>query len=121
MTKMRRGIESMMAPASRDGLHLARASGLACGMPSGPRVFSGSAHPALARAICRKLGILPGAARTHRFANDNLKVKIEENVRGADVFVVQPSCPPVADGFLELLIFVDALKHASASRVTAVM
>src|SRR5262245_34454451 len=90
-------------------------------MATGPRVFSGSAHPALARAVCRKLGILPGAARVHRFANDNVKVKIEENVRGADVYVVQPSCPPVSDGLMELLIFIDALKHASADRVTAVM
>ncbi len=90
-------------------------------MASGLRIFSGSAHPALARAICRKLGILPGAARLHRFANDNMKVKIEENVRAADVFVVQPSCPPVSDGLLELLIFADALKSASAARVTAVL
>jgi ribose-phosphate pyrophosphokinase len=90
-------------------------------MASGLRVFSGSAHPGLARAICRKLGILPGAARIHRFANDNIKVKVEENVRAADVFVVQPSCPPVADGLVEVLVFIDALKHASANRVTAVL
>ncbi|HEV8322837.1 MAG TPA: ribose-phosphate pyrophosphokinase [Myxococcota bacterium] len=90
-------------------------------MAAGPRVFSGSAHPGLARAICRKLGILPGAVRIHRFANDNLKVKVDENVRGADVYVVQPSCPPVSDALVELLIFIDALRHASAARITAVL
>jgi ribose-phosphate pyrophosphokinase len=84
------------------------------------KVFSGSAHPALARAICDHLRIPLGAARTVRFANENLKVKIADNVRGADVFVVQPSCPPVSDGLVELLIMLDALRSASAWRITAV-
>lgn len=85
------------------------------------KIFSGSAHPALARAICDKLDIALGASQTHRFSNENLKVKILENVREKDVFVIQPSCPPVSDGILELLIMIDALKGASARRVTAVM
>jgi ribose-phosphate pyrophosphokinase len=83
-------------------------------------VFSGSAHPALARAICAHLGVPLGRARTVRFLNENLKVKIEENVRAADVFVVQPSCPPVSEGIVELLIMLDALRYASAQRITAV-
>src|SRR5690606_916506 len=82
------------------------------------KIFSGSAHPALARAICDKLDIALGASQTHRFSNENLKVKILENVREKDVFVIQPSCPPVSDGILELLIMIDALKGASARRVT---
>jgi ribose-phosphate pyrophosphokinase len=86
-----------------------------------PKIFSGSAHPVLAHAICRELGLTLGRSRTHRFSNENLKVKIEENVREQDVFVVQPSCPPVSEGILELLIMIDALKGASARRVTAVM
>src|SRR4029077_8971617 len=60
-------------------------------------------------------------SRTLRFSNENLKVKIEENVREEDVFVVQPSCPPVSEGLFELLLMLDALKGASARRVTAVL
>jgi ribose-phosphate pyrophosphokinase len=85
------------------------------------KIFSGSAHPALARAICAELGLPLGSSRTHRFSNENLKVKIDENVREQDVFVIQPSCPPVSEGILELLIMIDALKGSSARRVTAVM
>ncbi len=85
------------------------------------KVFSGSAHTALAQAICAHLGLALGRARTVRFSNENLKVKIEENVREEDVFVVQPSCPPVSEGLVELLIILDALKSASAHRVTAVL
>ncbi len=87
----------------------------------GMKVFSGSAHPALAQSICDALGIPLGRMRTTRFTNENLKVKIEENVREEDVFVVQPSCPPVSEGLVELLIILDALKSASAHRVTAVL
>ena len=83
-------------------------------------VFGGSAHPALARAICAHLNVPLGRSRTVRFLNENLKVKIDENVRGADVYVVQPSCPPVSDGIVELLIMLDALRFASAQRITAV-
>lgn len=90
-------------------------------MATNLRVFSGSAHPALARAICASLGIELGASSTHRFSNENLKVRILENVREKDVFVVQPSCPPVSEGLLELLIMIDALRGASARRITAVM
>lgn len=85
------------------------------------KVFAGSSHPALARAICRHIGIPLGAAHIHRFSNENLKVKIEENTREQDVFVIQTSCPPVSEGILELLIMIDALKHASARRITAVL
>lgn len=84
------------------------------------KVFSGSAHPELARAICERLGVRLGNAKLVRFTNENLKVKIEENVREADVFVVQPSCPPVNEGLMELLIMIDALRSASAARITAV-
>lgn len=85
------------------------------------KVFSGSAHRTLARAICEQIGIPLGHSHTHRFSNENLKVKIEENVREQDVFVVQPSCPPVSEGILELLIMIDALRSASARRITAVL
>jgi len=85
------------------------------------KVFSGSAHPALAREICDLLEIELGEMAIHKFANDNIKVKIEENVRNADVFVVQSSTIPVNEGFMELLIIIDAIKHASANRITAVL
>lgn len=85
------------------------------------KIFSGSAHPALGQAICTHLGLPLGRSRLVRFSNENMLVQIEENVREADVFVVQPSCPPVSDGLVELLITLDALKHASAGRITAVL
>jgi ribose-phosphate pyrophosphokinase len=85
------------------------------------KVFSGSAHPALAREICELLEIELGELTIHKFANDNIKVKIEENVRNADVFVMQPATIPVNEGLMELLIIIDAIKHASANRITAVV
>jgi ribose-phosphate pyrophosphokinase len=83
-------------------------------------VFSGTAHPALTQEICNELGTEPGQISIHTFSNDNIKVKILENVREADVFVVQPSVVPVNTGLMELLITIDALKNASAARITAV-
>lgn len=85
------------------------------------KLFSGSAHPALAKAVADRLGIPVGLSRTVRFSNENLKVCLDESVRDADVFVLQPSCPPVSDGLVELLIMLDALRGASAGRITAVM
>jgi ribose-phosphate pyrophosphokinase len=87
----------------------------------GLKVFSGSSHPGLAREICEALGIPLGRAHTTRFSNENLKVKIDENVREEDVFVVQTACPPLSENIVELLILLDALKHSSAKRVTAVL
>src|SRR5882762_818431 len=86
----------------------------------GLKVFSGSSHPALAQAICKCLAIAPGRLSSTRFSNENLKVRIEENVREQDVFVVQTSAPPLSENIVELLILLDALTHASARRVTAV-
>jgi ribose-phosphate pyrophosphokinase len=88
--------------------------------PGPLKIFAGSAHPALADRVCQHLGMSRGLARTVRFSNENLKVKIDENVREADVFVIQPSCPPVSEGIVELLIMIHALRGASAARITAV-
>ena len=85
------------------------------------RVVGGSAHPAFAAQLCAHLGVEPCKTRVVRFSNENILVQIEENVRETDVFVVQPSCSPVSDGIVELLITIDALKHASAKRITAVL
>ncbi|UCE85292.1 MAG: ribose-phosphate pyrophosphokinase [Deltaproteobacteria bacterium] len=85
------------------------------------KVIGGSAHPDLTADICKHLDVEPSRTEVHRFSNENMMVQIQENVREQDVFVVQPSCAPVSDGIVELLITIDALKHASASRITAVV
>ncbi len=85
------------------------------------KIFSGSSHPELARAICAYNEIPLGASEVIKFSNDNLMVRILENVRGSDVFVVQTACPPVNEGIIELLIMIDALRYASADRITAVI
>jgi ribose-phosphate pyrophosphokinase len=84
-------------------------------------VFTGNAHPQLAKDICRELGISLGKAQIFEFTNENIFVKIDENVRGCDVFVVQPLTSPVSTSIMELLIILDAFKRASAQRVTAVI
>jgi ribose-phosphate pyrophosphokinase len=84
-------------------------------------VFSGRSHPELAEAICGELGVALGRADVIRFSNENLMVQVRENVREADVFVIQTSAPPVNEHLVEMLIFIDALKRASARRVTAVL
>ena len=85
------------------------------------RVFSGTAHPWLAQDICSFMGVPLGAASLARFPDGEINLKLECDVRGADVFVVQPTCPPVHDNLFELLTFADCLRRASADRVTAVI
>ena len=85
------------------------------------KVFSGSSFPDLTATICSELGIEPGQVERTKYYNDCTFVRIEENVRGCDVFVVQTATPPVNDHLVELLMLIDALKGASARRVTAVM
>ncbi len=87
----------------------------------GLKVFAGSSHPALAKAIARQVGVPLGRLHITRFSNENIKVKVEENVRGCDVFVIQTSAPALSDNIVELLILIDALKFASAARITAVL
>ena len=85
------------------------------------KIISGSSNPQLAGDICDYLDMPPGRVRIERSPNDNIKVKIEENVREDDVFVIQTSASPVNDHFIELLLLIDALKYASARRITAVL
>ena len=85
------------------------------------KVFSGNAHPALAQAIADYLGMPLGRAEVFEFANENIFVRILDNVRERDTFVVQPICSPVNKSLMELLIMIDALKRASANRITAVV
>lgn len=84
-------------------------------------IFSGNAHRDLAVNICKNLGVGLGDALVGRFSEGEIRVKINDNVRGKDVFVVQPTCPPANENLMELLIIIDALKRASAERITAVM
>jgi ribose-phosphate pyrophosphokinase len=84
-------------------------------------IFTGNAHPELAKAVCRYLGVPLGKAEVVKFSNENIFPKILQNVREHDVFVIQPTYPNVSDSILELLIMIDALKRASASRITAVV
>jgi ribose-phosphate pyrophosphokinase len=85
------------------------------------KVFSGTAHPALAKAVCDYLDIPLGEAEVFEFSNENIFVRILENVRERDVFVVQPICSPVNKSLVELLIMLDAFRRASAGRITAVV
>jgi ribose-phosphate pyrophosphokinase len=84
-------------------------------------IFSGNANRPLAESICRNLEVAVGRCKQSRFSDGELFVEIGENVRGVDVFVVQPTCSPVNDHLMELLIMIDALKRASARSVTAVI
>lgn len=84
-------------------------------------VFSGNAHPKLAKDIVDTLNIPLGKAMIGQFSDGEIQVEIQENVRGRDVFVVQPTCLPTNDNIMELLIIVDALKRASADRITTVI
>jgi ribose-phosphate pyrophosphokinase len=84
-------------------------------------VYCGNANPDLARKICRYLGRELGAAEVFEFANENIFVKILDNVRQMDVYLVQPTCSPVNKSIMELLIMLDAFKRASAGRITAVV
>ena len=85
------------------------------------KVFTGSAHPALAEAVVEYLGISVGDSEVSEFSNENIFVRILENVRQRDTFVIQPLCSPVNKNLVELLIMLDALKRASAGRITAVV
>ncbi len=85
------------------------------------KVLTGSANPALAQEICDWLGCPLGQVELTPFSDGELCVQIKENVRGCDVFVVQPTCPPVDRNLMELLLLIDALKRASAERITAVL
>jgi ribose-phosphate pyrophosphokinase len=87
----------------------------------GIKVFSGNANRALTQEICNYLSCDPGSAVAGRFSDGEFNLQINENVRGADVFIVQPTCPPTDAHLMELLVMLDALRRSSAERVTAVI
>ena len=85
------------------------------------KVFSGTAHSALAQDVCEYLDIPLGQTNVFKFSNDNTFVQILENIRERDIFIIQPFAYPVNDNVMELLIMIDAAKRASAGRITAVI
>ena len=85
------------------------------------KIFTGNSNPKLAEDICKEIGTQLGNAEVKSFADGEVSVSIYETVRGSDVFVVQSTCKPVNDSLMELLIMIDALRRASAGRITAVI
>jgi ribose-phosphate pyrophosphokinase len=85
------------------------------------KIFAGSAHPSLAKEIADFLGIAVGQAKLRRFPDTEVSFQIDENIRGTDVFVVQPTCPPVDQHIMEMLVMIDAFRRSSAARITAVV
>ncbi len=85
------------------------------------KVFTGRAHTALAKKICEYLGLPLGRAILSNFPDGEISCKIDEDVRGRDVYIIQPTCPPVNDNLMELLVMIDSFKRASAERITAVI
>ena len=83
------------------------------------KLFSGSAHPELAREIAHHLGLPMGQCRLRRFPDTEVSFQIDENIRGTDVFIVQPTCAPVDEHIMEMLIMIDAFRRSSAARITA--
>lgn len=90
-------------------------------MKNGLKILSGTAHPTIAHSICENLGVAPCAVTLDTFPDGETLVQINENIRGSDVFIVQPTCPPTNQNLMELLIMVDAVRRASAHRITAVL
>ena len=85
------------------------------------KIFTGNAHPTLARAIAEELDVALGEIVVKKFADGEISVKIEESARGQDIFIIQPTCFPVNDNLMELLIMIDAFRRASAQRITVVL
>jgi ribose-phosphate pyrophosphokinase len=85
------------------------------------KIFSGRANPELARKICEYLGLTLGKISIANFPDGEISIKIDEDVRGRDVFIIQPTCPPVNENIMELLIMIDSFLRASAYRITAVL
>lgn len=90
-------------------------------MPSNLMVFSGNANPELAQKVARFLGVPLGRANVTKFSDGEIYVELNENVRGQDVFIIQPTCSPTNDNLMELLLMADALHRSSANRITAVV
>src|SRR5579862_316196 len=118
-----RQVDSAMSARinSISGAFLVRDPEMSNELANNVRVFTGNANPKLARDICAHLGIPLGKAEVGHFPDGETRVQIQEDVRGRDVFIVQSTCAPVNDHLIELLVLIDAVKRASAARITAVI
>lgn len=96
-------------------------NGLSDGTFNNLRLFSGNAHPALSASIAHSLGVPLGEMTCTRFNDGEIRVQVDESARGTDVFIIQPTCGPVNDNLMELLIMIDAFRRASAQRITVVL
>ncbi len=85
------------------------------------KLFAGNATPELAEIVCNRLDLKLGNATVGRFSDGEISVQINDNVRGSDVFIIQSTCAPCNDNLMELIVMVDALRRASAGRITAVI
>lgn len=85
------------------------------------KIFTGTAHPELAQRVAEALGVPLGKALVGRFPDGEVRVRLLESVRGEDVYLIQPTCPPVNDHLMELLLLADAARRSSASRINAVI
>ena len=85
------------------------------------KLFTGNSNPSLAREVAESLGVTLGRAAVKKFSDGEIQVEIDDNVRGVDVFLLQSTCPPVNENLMELLVMIDAMKRASAQRITAVL
>ena len=85
------------------------------------KLFTGNSNPALAREVAEALGVPLGRANVKRFSDGEIQVEIDDNVRGVDCFLLQSTCPPVNENIMELLVMIDAMKRASAARITTVL
>jgi ribose-phosphate pyrophosphokinase len=118
-----RQVDSAMSARinSISGAFLVRDPEMSTELANNVRIFTGNANPKLARDICAHLGIPLGKAEVGHFPDGETRVQIQEDVRGRDVFIVQSTCAPVNDHLIELLVLIDAVKRASAARITAVI
>ena len=91
------------------------------GGSNGMKIFTGTANPELAKSISENIKTPLGSLMVSRFSEGEIRIKINEDVRGRDIFIIQPTCPPVNDNVVELLIMLDAFRRASARRITAVL
>eukprot|EP00891_Asterochloris_glomerata_P002205 jgi/Astpho2/2205/e_gw1.00040.68.1_t len=103
------------------GHHLLQRQPKALLPPTRLRLFAGTANPGLAQEVACYLGLDLGGIKIKRFADGEIYVQVQESIRGCDVFLIQPSCPPVNDSLMELMVMIDACKRASARSITAVM
>jgi ribose-phosphate pyrophosphokinase len=85
------------------------------------KLFGGTSNPELTQEVCKYLGIEPGKIMAKTFSDGETQIEIHENIRGLDVFILQSTCTPVNDNLMQLLIIMDALRRASAKRITAVI